>query len=306
MMGMQPEAEGYGGQVVCGGAARNVDTRVLSDLRRRMRSEADSVGADARGLDASAAEGAGRTACAPEAAGFAAPDAAAERDLDIRRKTLRRRVLVAIAVAAIGIAAACWEYLPGLLAWLADPRAVRAFVADNAVMSRLAMLGINIVQIFLAFLPGEPVELASGYAFGFWEGTALCLVASGFATSIIYWATRRWGWRLVGLFFDRNLLARFSWLNNAKRLELVMLVIFLIPGTPKDFLTYFAGLTKMRFAPVMLIATFGRIPSIVTSTAAASAVGSGNWLVAGAVVVASALLIALGGLAYRRVCARAK
>ena len=194
------------------------------------------------------------------------------RHVDARRRTLRRRVVAAIAIAAVAIGMACWEYLPGMLAWLADSRAVRGFVAENAAMSRLAMLGINIVQIFLAFLPGEPIELASGYAFGFWEGAALCLVASGFATSVIYWATRRWGWRLVGLFFDRSLLDRFSWLNNAKCLELVMLAVFLIPGTPKDFLTYFAGLTNMRFWPVVLIATFGRIPSIVTSTMAASAV----------------------------------
>ena len=158
----------------------------------------------------------------------------------------------------------------------------------------------------MAFLPGEPVELANGYRFWLLEGTALCLVASAVATSAIYWTTRRWGWRLVGLFFDRSLFDRFSWLNNAKRLELVMLVIFLIPGTPKDFLTYFAGLTKMRFAPVVLIATFGRIPSIVTSTAAASAVGSGNWVMVGVVLVASALLVAAGGLMYRRVRARAK
>lgn len=114
--------------------------------------------------------------------------------------------MIVLVVAAIGIAAACWEYLPSMLAWLADPQAVRAFVADNAVMSRLTMLGINATQIFLAFLPGEPVELASGYAFGFWEGTALCLVASAVATSAIYWTTRRWGWRLVGLFFDRSLI----------------------------------------------------------------------------------------------------
>mgnify|MGYP002226903843 CR=1 FL=1 len=146
--------------------------------------------------------------------------------------------MIVLVVAAIGIAAACWEYLPSMLAWLADPQAVRAFVADNAVMSRLTMLGINATQIFLAFLPGEPVELANGYAFGFWEGTALCLVASAVATSAIYWTTRR-GAALGGLFFDRSLFDRFSWLNNAKRLELVMLVIFLIPGTPKDFLTYF-------------------------------------------------------------------
>lgn len=89
------------------------------------------------------------------------------------------------------------------------------------------------------------------------------------------------------------------------RNELVMLVIFLIPGTPKDFLTYFAGLTKMRFAPVVLIATFGRIPSIVTSTAAASAAGSGNWLLVGVVVAVSLLCVALGGLLYRRLRAKA-
>ena len=29
----------------------------------------------------------------------------------------------------------------------------------------------------------------------------------------------------------------------------IMLIVFLIPGTPKDFLTYFAGLTNMRFLP---------------------------------------------------------
>ena len=62
----------------------------------------------------------------------------------------------------------------------------------------------------------------------------------------------------------------------------------------------------MRFTPVVLIATFGRIPSIVTSTAAASAVGSGNWVMVGVVLAASALLVAVGGLLYRRVRARAK
>ena len=162
------------------------------------------------------------------------------------------------------------------------------------------------MQVLLAFLPGEPVELASGYAFGFWEGTALCLVASGLATSMIYWATRRWGWKLVGLFFDRSLFDRFSWLKSAKRLELIMFIVFLIPGTPKDFLTYFAGLTNMRFLPVVLIATFGRIPSIVTSTIAASAVGSGNWPLVACTLAASAFLLAVGGLMYRRLRSRTR
>lgn len=271
--------------VACGGAARKLDVKKLTEVWKR----------DRTGAAADSAEVACSTAPAEVRESIDE-----DPEIDVRRKALRRRVLIGLVAAAAVTALLCWEYLPGLLAWLADARAVRAFVSDHAFVSRLAMLGINIVQVLLAFLPGEPVELASGYAFGFWEGTALCLVASGLATSAIYWATRRWGWKLVGLFFDRSLFDRFSWLKSAKRLELIMLIVFLIPGTPKDFLTYFAGLTNMRFLPVVLIATFGRIPSIVTSTIAASAVGSGNWPLVACTLVASAFLLAVSGLMYRR------
>lgn len=277
--------------VACGGAARKLDVKKLTEVWKRDRT--------------------GAAADSAEVACFTAPAEVRESidedpEIDVRRRALRRRVLIGLVTAAAITALLCWEYLPGLLAWLADARAVRAFVSDHAFVSRLAMLGINIVQVLLAFLPGEPVELASGYAFGFWEGTALCLVASGLATSAIYWATRRWGWKLVGLFFDRSLFDRFSWLKSAKRLELIMLIVFLIPGTPKDFLTYFAGLTNMRFLPVVLIATFGRIPSIVTSTIAASAVGSGNWPLVACTLAASAFLLAVGGLMYRRLRSRTR
>lgn len=277
--------------VACGGAARKLDVKKLAEAWKR----------DRAGAAADSAEVACSTAPAEVRESIDE-----DPEIDVRRKALRRRVLIGLVTAAAVTALLCWEYLPGLLTWLADARAVRAFVSDHAFVSRLAMLGINIVQVLLAFLPGEPVELASGYAFGFWEGTALCLVASGLATSMIYWATRRWGWKLVGLFFDRSLFDRFSWLKSAKRLELIMFIVFLIPGTPKDFLTYFAGLTNMRFLPVVLIATFGRIPSIVTSTIAASAVGSGNWPLVACTLVASAFLLAVGGLMYRRLRSRTR
>lgn len=277
--------------VACGGAARKLDVKKLAEAWKR----------DRAGAAADSAEVACSTAPAEVRESIDE-----DPEIDVRRKALRRRVLIGLVAAAAITALLCWEYLPGLLAWLADARAVRAFVSDHAFVSRLAMLGINIVQVLLAFLPGEPVELASGYAFGFWEGTALCLGASGLATSMIYWATRRWGWKLVGLFFDRSLFDRFSWLKSAKRLELIMFIVFLIPGTPKDFLTYFAGLTNMRFPPVVLIATFGRIPSIVTSTIAASAVGSGNWPLVACTLVASAFLLAVGGLMYRRLRSRTR
>lgn len=216
--------------------------------------------------------------------------------------SLARRRAIVIGVSVIVLAAlgaACWRYLPGLYAWLVDADAIHAFVDEHALLSRLVMVGINMLQIFLAFLPGEPVELASGYAFGFWEGTALCLVASALGSSIIYGAVRRWGWSVVGLFFDRSNLERFGWLQNARKVELVMLVVFLIPGTPKDFLTYFAGLIGVRFPAMLAIATLGRIPSIVTSTIAASAFGAGDYTAAVIAVVVAGILLVLGSVAYR-------
>lgn len=219
----------------------------------------------------------------------------------VRSQRLRKALAVGVLLAvAMVVALACWRWLPGLYSWLSNAAAVRAFVDEHFALSRLAIVGVNALQIVLAFLPGEPVELASGYAFGLWEGTLLCLVASAVASSVIYWAVRRWGWRLVGVFFDRGSLERFSWLSDARRLELLMLVVFLIPGTPKDFLTYFAGLTKMRFGATLAICTLGRIPSVVTSTVAASAFGDGNYAVAAASVAVAVALAVAGGLMYRR------
>ena len=227
-------------------------------------------------------------------------------DVEGRRVTWRRRALVgaAVLVAVGALVAVCWHFLPAVYDWLSNPAAVHALVDEHPVLSRLAIAGLNALQIALAFLPGEPVELASGYAFGFWEGTLVCLIASAVASSAIFWAVRRWGWSLVGVFFDRSHLERFSWLRNARRLELVMFIVFLVPGTPKDFLTYFAGLTSARYLSVLAITTIGRIPSIVTSTMAAHAFGSGNYALAVGSVAVAIVLAAAGALAYRHIEAR--
>ncbi len=94
------------------------------------------------------------------------------------RRRARLIAFAALAVVVVALAAACVNWLPAVYAWLSDPAAVRAFVAEHAVLARLAIVGVNVLQIVLAFLPGEPVELASGYALGFFEGTAVSSICS--------------------------------------------------------------------------------------------------------------------------------
>lgn len=217
-----------------------------------------------------------------------------------RRWVLVGLVLLVVAAGAVFGA----RYLPDVYAWLSNPDAVHAFVDEHAVLSRLALLAINTLQIVVAVLPGEPVELASGYAFGFWEGTALCLAASAIGSTVVFWAVRRWGREVVGLFFKEEQIERFEWMRNARRLELIMLIVFLIPGTPKDVLTYVAGLTTMRFGALLAIATLGRIPSIVTSTVAAAAFGAGQYGVMVVSIVLAGILVVAGAWIYKKVEAR--
>ena len=56
-----------------------------------------------------------------------------------------------------------------------------------------------------------------------------------------------------------------------------MLLLFLIPGTPKDLLVYIAGLLPLKPLRFILISTFARLPSVISSTFAGSSIVAGNW-----------------------------
>lgn len=211
-----------------------------------------------------------------------------------------RRVAAVAAAAAVGLLAVAGvvAYGPELWAFFSDGEAVRAWADAQGPLAPLAMAALVVAQIVIAVLPGEPIELAAGYLFGFWEGTAICLVGGLVGTLAVTALVRALGMRVVRAFFSAEQLEGVRWLHDSRRLELVMLVVFLIPGTPKDVLTYVAGLTSCPAWRIAAIATVGRIPSIVTSTLAAGFASSGNWAAAGVTLVATVALAGAGAAAY--------
>ena len=121
----------------------------------------------------------------------------------------------------------------------------------------------------------------------------------------VFALVRRWGRGLVEVFFPADKLEKLHFLlrTSPKRTALLWL-IFTVPGTPKDLLCYFAGLTDLPWRTWLLIATVGRLPSIVTSTVGGSALGEQNYRAA---VIAFAIALAVAGagyLIYRAVCRR--
>ena len=178
-----------------------------------------------------------------------------------------------------------------------SPEAFQEYVSEHRITGSLLMMGMIMLQVIVAFIPGEPFELCAGFVFGWFPGTILCLAGSVLASALVFFAVRKWGIKIVGAFFSEEKISKFSFLKNEKKLNKIIFILFLVPGTPKDLLTYIVGLTPMKLSSFLILSTLARIPSVISSTITGDLTQTGNYLFAvivyGAVFVISAIWIIL-------------
>lgn len=215
---------------------------------------------------------------------------------------LRRRKavsIISIIVLVVFLIAAYFVIGRPLLATVGKPEHFRDWVDGHGVLGWLAMIGIMALQVIVAIIPGEPMEVGAGYAFGAWGGMVLCLAGAFVGQLIIFFFVRKYGVKLVEALVSREKMQSVKFLNDSRKLELLTFVLFLIPGTPKDVLSYVAGLTPINMWRFLGLTTVARIPSVITSTIVGSALGDGKMKTAIIVFVVTAVLSALCVLAYR-------
>ena len=189
-----------------------------------------------------------------------------------------------------------------LIQFAREPERFRAWVDQQGVLAPLAFLGMIVLQIVVAIIPGEPLEIAAGYAFGAWEGTLLCLLGSFVGRTVVFLLVRKFGTMAVEVFFPLEKLQSLKFLQNKRRLAFWVFFLFFLPGTPKDVLCYLTGLTDLPLKAWLIISALAPIPSIVTSTIGGNALGMGDYDFAVLIFVLTAAISGLGLLIYRRVC----
>lgn len=212
--------------------------------------------------------------------------------------------LFAIVVALIFIGAVGYLVGKPMVEFVREPERFRAWVDSSGFVSRVIFVGMVVFQLIIALIPGEPLEMGAGYAFGAVEGTILCIIGCVIGSALVFLFVRRFGVKLVEVFFPREKIRSMRFLQDSRRLNLLTFIVFFIPGTPKDLLSYFIGLTDMKLGTWLCITAVARIPSIVTSTVTGDALGLKDYqfaLIAFGVTLALSLL---GILVYRRLSAR--
>jgi uncharacterized membrane protein YdjX (TVP38/TMEM64 family) len=157
-----------------------------------------------------------------------------------------------------------------------DTNSFEKLVSENYILSVIMIIAVCAIQVMVALVPGELVELAAGYAFGAWLGALYCIIGIILGSVLVILLTRKYGRAFVESLCSREKIDSISWINEPKKLNFLAAVIFFIPGTPKDLLTYAIGLTKMSIPTYIAITTLARFPSIIISTLSGGALGDSN------------------------------
>lgn len=188
--------------------------------------------------------------------------------------------------------------------FMSEPKEFSAWIRSHGIWGYLVYIGITILQIIVTVIPGGPLELAGGYAFGAFWGTVLFLIGAFIGSLISFGLVRKFGRDFVESQFSKKQIKKLDFLQDEEKLNFIFMVLFIIPGCPKDLLCYVAGLTRMKLSAFVVIATLGRLPAVIGTAVGGQAIESGNYTVAIVAFAATAVVSLMGLLVYQAIISR--
>lgn len=194
-------------------------------------------------------------------------------------KVLKIIIFAIVIILCVGLIA----YIFPVMKNLSTPEGQIAFkekVERSGIWGFLTLLGLQFAQIFLVILPGEPLEILAGMCYGTVGGTLFILFSVALTTTIIFLLVRKYGKKFVYHSFDKEKIDKIEnskIFQNPKKIEYILALCFAIIGTPKDILVYIGGLLPVKPIRFILISTFCRFPSVISSTIVGEYFSEGNW-----------------------------
>ena len=223
----------------------------------------------------------------------------------VSKKTKIKAATVLSIVSALFVAATVIGVIL-MREYFTDAEPIRKLVEQNYALGAIIMILVTAVQVVVAFIPGELVEVAAGFVFGGLWGTVFVLIGAMLGSVVAILLTRKFGLKLFSAFFPDTDPNSLPILNNPTQRNAMTFLLFLIPGTPKDMLTYVVGLTDMKIWQYLLLTTFARIPSIISSTIGGDALGNAQIMTAIYIFAGIAIVSLVGYVIYGKITKKKK
>ena len=206
--------------------------------------------------------------------------------------------LVALAVIIVGVPLYIFFFHHELLEDVSNLKNVEHWLLQYKKQSALVYIGAQIVQIIICIIPGQALQVAAGYLYGFWLAFLLSIIGAFLGSVIVFYIAQFLGQDAMHILFGERKVMEMLDKINSKKGMLTVFIIFLIPGIPKDLCTYAAGISKMHLRPFLILSLIGRSPGMMCSIAIGRQVMHGNYH--SAIIIAVVVVIAfLIGLIFR-------
>lgn len=182
---------------------------------------------------------------------------------------------------------------------VSDPDSFRVWLDQFGVFDEVIFILIRAVQTVVKFIPAEPLEIASGFVWGAIPGMLCCLIGNMLGTLVIFVLTRKYGKKIWNLFVPVKNTRLLKILEGNEKLYAMLFFLYLIPGSPKDGLTYFISMLPVKLVPFMVITCIARMPSVLSSTLCGSSLAEQQYQIAIMIFAITIFLAVLGGIAYK-------
>jgi uncharacterized membrane protein YdjX (TVP38/TMEM64 family) len=168
--------------------------------------------------------------------------------------------------------AVCW----GTWHFCSSRDHMNEFVASFGPYAPLAFMGMQVLQVLFAPIPGELTGFVGGYLFGIGLGFIYSTIGLSIGSLLAFLIARKLGLPFVRRFVGAEIMARFDYLMEHQG-AFFAFIFFLIPGLPKDYFCYLLGLSPMHIFTFLVVSTIGRIPGTLLLTMQGQAVRSESY-----------------------------
>jgi uncharacterized membrane protein YdjX (TVP38/TMEM64 family) len=176
---------------------------------------------------------------------------------------------------------------------LSEPEQMTAFISSCGIAAPLVFMLLQILQVILAPVPGEFTGFIGGYLFGAGVGFFYSTIALAVGSGINFYIGRFLGKRMIQKVISHAKLARYDYLLRHQGI-LVVFILFLIPGFPKDYLCLLLGLSTLPVRVFILLAAVGRMPGTMMLSLQGALVFDKNYYIFGVIIVINLVMVFLG------------
>jgi len=184
----------------------------------------------------------------------------------IRISVALHKQFMVLTVVSLLFAYIGYEYYFEYSYMVKNPNILKGVILSYGNFSILVFILMQIFQVVIFFIPGEFIQIAGGYIFGAFPGAIISLVGITLGSVIVYLISNSYGKPYVEKVIMKKKVKFFRKILTVGSKKNVVFVFYLIPGIPKDALSYICGISNISFKDFIIYSTLGRIPAIVISS----------------------------------------